>query len=138
MAGIWEKLFDFKLWFTQPSVILSKTDLCLGYFFAACVILAIVLKLCKRFSKNPVKLKLMDKFFSFLLSVGITGLVWFGFRYENTPIFAALSWAGLVMALGLIWFLFIVKYLIFGFTSELREYDRQLQKSKYIPGPKAR
>lgn len=132
------KFFDYNLWFTQPSIVLSQPDLYLGYFFAACLIISIVLKLSGRLTKNQIKTKLMNKFFYLLLTTGLSGLVWFGFRYENTPIFAMRAWAGGVLLVGLIWFLYILKYLFFHFFAELKEYDHELIKNKYIPGPKNR
>ncbi len=135
---MWAKLFDRNLWFAQPSIVLAHTDLYLGYFFAACIILAIVLKLSERFVINKVKAKLIDRLFYHLLTIGISGLVWFGFRYENTQIFAMRAWAGLVLLTGLVWFLFVIKYLIFKFSTELKEYEHTLIRNKYIPGPKNR
>lgn len=131
-------IFDSNLWFSQPSIILSRADFYLGYFFAACLILAIILKVLKRFSANLVKIKLNNKFFHLFLTVGISGLVWYGFRYENTPIFAVRAWAGANLVLGVVWFLFLVNYLVFNFNSELKEYDRELLKNKYIPGSKTK
>lgn len=131
---MWSELLDRNLWFSQPSIILTQTDRYLGYFFAGCLILCILLKLGKRFTTHQVFAGLMDRFFYLLLTVGFSGLVWYGFRYENTPIFAARSWAGLCLAIGIVWLLFIVKYLIFNFRGEVKDYDHELIKNKYIPG----
>ena len=98
------------------------------------LILAMILKLAKRFSKNPIKTRLMDRLFSLLLTVSFSGLIWYGFRYENTPIFAMHYWAGLVVLIGLIWFFFIAKYFVSRFFPELTEFDREQLKKKYIPG----
>ncbi|MEO8066042.1 MAG: hypothetical protein ABI643_04340 [Candidatus Doudnabacteria bacterium] len=135
---MFSKLLENNFWFSQPSSFLSQLDQYLAYFFVACLALTIAVWAIKRFSVNQVKIKILNKFFYLFLTIGLSGLVWYGFRYENTPIFALRAWAGLVLLIGLIWVLFIVKYLIFGFPAALKEYDREMTKSKYIPGPKTR
>ena|SRR3989344_2561814 len=131
---MFSKLLDSSYWFTQPPIILTRSDYYLAWFFTACLILAMILKLAKRFSKNPIKTRLMDRLFSLLLTVSFSGLIWYGFRYENTPIFAMHYWAGLVVLIGLIWFFFIAKYFVSRFFPELTEFDREQLKKKYIPG----
>ena len=133
---MWTKLLDSNYWFSQPSVVLTRSDLYLAWFFLACLILAIVLKVTKRLTKNPIKRNLMDRLFNLFLTVSLSGLVWYGFRYENTPIFAMHYWAGLVLLMGLVWFLVIAKYFAFQYFPDLADYDREQMKKKYIPGSK--
>jgi hypothetical protein len=135
---MWKKLFDSNLWFSQPPIILSHTDQYLGYFFTICVVLGIIIRIAKQFAANRVKAKLLNKFFYFFLTTGVSGLIWYGLRYENVPIFSLRYWALFVLLLALIWLLLIVKYLVFKFRSEMHDYERDIVKNKYIPGSKNR
>jgi uncharacterized membrane protein (DUF485 family) len=92
----------------------------------------------KKFTKHEIKRRLISKFFYLSLNIGITGLIWYGIRYENTPIFSMHFWAGLILLIGLIWLGFVLKYLFFDFSKEKREYDHEQVKSRYIPSPKTR
>ena len=130
------KLLDPNFWFSQPSIILTGGDRDFGYIFLASLVVSIILIIAKRFIQHGIMKKLVSKVFYLLLTIGLTGLVWYGIRYENTPIFANRYWAGLVFIFGMIWGLFIVKYLIFNFPKELKQYNYEVLKNKYLSGAK--
>jgi hypothetical protein len=60
------------------------------------------------------------------------GLVWFGFRYENTPIFSKRMWPGLIGLIGLVWLFFVVKYFVTEFSKDRAQYNNELIRNKYI------
>lgn len=126
-------LFDKFFWFVPPSSILSNADWIFGYIFAGFIALSIILWVVKRFTKNQIAAKLIGKFFNLFLYNGISGAIWFGFRYENTPVFGQRYWAGLVFLILIVWLLFILKYLVFNFSKELTEYNHELVKKRYMP-----
>ncbi len=130
------RLLDYYFWFSQPPTILTNADKSLGYLFLASLISSIILGFAKRLIKHETKKKLASKIFYLLFTLGLSGLIWYGIRYENTPILANRYWAGLVLILGLIWVLFIIKYLIFNFPKELKEYNHEVLKNKYLPSSK--
>jgi hypothetical protein len=125
-----DKLF----WFNQPGLLLNNYDHYFFWLFAGSTVLGVILKLLSRFTRHPVWSRLWDKFGGVGLSMGISGLIWFGIRYENVPIFADRYWAGLVVLILLIWLVFVFKYMITRFRTEKIEYDRQQVNSRYIPG----
>jgi len=133
---MWNKLFDYYFWFIQPSTVLSNSDNIFGYISLALLAAAIVFRLLISFNKNETNRKLFRKIWHLTLSLGISGLIWFGLRFENTPLFAERFWFGLIVIIGIIWGLFILKYLIFNFSSEKTEADREMLKSKYLPKSK--
>jgi len=127
-------LTDKFFWFTQPSSILSKNETLSGYVFAGFLVLSVILWLVNKFLlRNQVVIKLVQRFNNISLFFGIGGLIWFVFRYENTPIFARRYWMGLTIVIGLVWLLFVIKYLAFNFVKDLNEYKRELIKKKYMP-----
>jgi hypothetical protein len=131
-------MINYIFWFTQPSIILAQADWILGWGFAGGVALSIILGLIKHWVKAPLTSKILSRFFNLSLTIGLCGLFWVGVRYENTPIFSMRAWAGLVLLIGLIWLIFIVKYLIFNYPKELKEYNHEQLKNKYIPNAKSR
>jgi hypothetical protein len=129
-------LTDSIFWFSPPTTFLTSMDRVFGFVFAGFLIVAIIIMVVRKFSRNEINNKLLTKFFHLFLNLGIIGILWFGFRYENTPVLGLRYWAALIIIVGLIWLGFILKYLIFNFSKEQKEYQHQLVKNKYIPGSK--
>jgi hypothetical protein len=125
-------MFDYFFWFAQPSTILSSTDNLIGYFFAALLIIGIVLLILRKFVKHQIYRKIIKNLGNLSLVVGVLGIFWFGLRYENTPIFGRRYWAGMVGVIGLVWLGFILKYLVFRFAKDRKEYEHELVKNKYL------
>ena len=127
------QLLSYYFWSTQPALDLNKYDLFLGYLFAGLLALAILLWISQRFLRHPMVRKAFAKFQNLALTISFFGLVWFGFRYESTPVMARRLWAGLIVLAGIIWLLFILKYLAFDFWREKNQYEREQIKNKYLP-----
>ncbi|MGE5298257.1 MAG: hypothetical protein ACM3KM_03780 [Acidobacteriaceae bacterium] len=126
-------LTNYLFWLSQPLLSLDEYDKWLGYLFAGFLVLALVLWLLNMLVKHPVSKKPLKRLVNLCWVSGLSGLIWFGFRYENTPVFARRFWALLVLAIALVWLIFILKYLAFNFTPEKKEYDSNQLKSKYFP-----
>jgi hypothetical protein len=125
-------LTDYFFWFSQPSSILDNYDKAACYFFAGCVALGIVLWITYFFTKNPVIRQAVSRVRKMFFWIGIMGLVWFGFRYENTPIFSKRMWPGLIGLIGLVWLFFVVKYFVTEFSKDRAQYNNELIRNKYI------
>ncbi|GEM_PF-1962843 len=130
------KLFDYYFWLTQPSSFLARADYLFAYFFVGCLALGIILGFSKKALHNQITAKVIARFYHLLLTIGFCGLLWFGFRFENTPIFALRYWPAIILLIGLIWALFILKYLVFNYRSEVKMYKQELLKNKYLPSSK--
>ncbi|HEX9502916.1 MAG TPA: hypothetical protein VF974_01155 [Patescibacteria group bacterium] len=128
-----KRLFDYYFWFAQPPTILEQADKYLGYIFAGLLVLAITFILLKKLSNNSINRGLFQKFWYLTLSTAIMGIVWLGIRYENTQIFGRRYWAGITLLIGIVWLLFIVKYLIFDYRRLKNEYEKEQVKNKYLP-----
>jgi len=127
------KLFDRFFWFIQPSSVLSHADNVFGYISIGLLAVAIALRVLVGFTKNPIDKKVLLKTWHLGFTIGIFGLIWFGLRFENTPIFAERYWFGLIVIIGIVWALFILKYLGLEYMKEKQEYSREVIKSKYLP-----
>lgn len=129
-----QQFLSYYFWFKQPSIILTNVDYWFGYIFAGLIVPAIIIRVSARFIKNPVSRKLILKFWRLTFTTGLIGLMWFGVRFENTQVLGLRFWAGLIIIAGIIWLIFILKYLFFNFFNEKKEFEREKLKSKYLPG----
>src|SRR3972149_1134277 len=119
---MFKQLTDYFFWFAQPSSFLSQQDYQLG--------LAIAFRVAAFRSSHAVNRKLFSRFWNLMLTISLIGLLWFGMRYENTPIFAKRLWAGLTLAIGVIWLGFLIKYLLFNYGREKVDYEREQVKNR--------
>lgn len=126
-------LTDYYFWFSQPSSILSLFDLWLGYIFVAAFVLGIIFWVIAVFQKHEIIRKVLKRFRNLALTLSLTGLIWFAFRYEATPIFAKRFWVLVIFLVMLVWLIWILKYLLFSFAAERKEYQKQQINSKYLP-----
>jgi len=127
-----------EFWFIQPSSFLSSPDRLLFYVFVGLSIIGIVAAIIRKFLRNKIEAKLASRFFHLFLTTGLLGIIWFAFRYENTQVLGLRYWAALIILAGLVWLGFILKFLVFNFFQELREYRHEAVKNKYIAGSKSR
>lgn len=126
-------LTDYYFWFAQPSSILSSFDLLLGFVFAAAVVAGIIFWVMAVFQTHEIIRKVLRRFRNLLLTLGLTGLIWFAFRYEATPIFAKRVWVLVICLVVLAWLIWIFKYLIVSFAAERKEYHERQINSRYLP-----
>ncbi len=127
---------DYYFWFAQPSTILDQADKFFLYFFGALLIASIIFFIFAKLIKNPVDKKLFKKFWNLFFTISISGLIWFGVRFENAPILGRRYWVALTLIIGLIWLLFIIKYLIFNYKAQRLIYSKEQIKNKYLPKAK--
>lgn len=124
---------DWNFWIKQPPTSLDRGDMLLIYIFAGLFLAGIVLWIFARFQKHLVNRKITSRLSHLTLSIGLTGAFWLAFRYENTPVFSLRFWAGLAFLIGIIWLAFILKFVLFDWRSEKREFEKEQIKSKYLP-----
>src|SRR5882762_5236178 len=102
-------LKDSFFWFSQPSIFLNNYD---HYFFwatAAITVVGLLMRILSSFNPNPINAKLLAKFGTPMLTMGIIGLVWFGLRYEDAAILADRYFAALIILSFVIWIIFSLK-----------------------------
>lgn len=125
---------DSSYWFSQPALSLSRFDEWAAYGLLAGFAIGIIIWIGQWWIKHPVIRNLANRFKNLALTISIIGLIWLGFRYENTPIFGRRIWLAAVLLIGCVWFGFICKYLLMKFREEKKEYDFQAMNSKYVSG----
>lgn len=126
-------LTDKYFWFSQPSLILNTYDKVFFLVFCGLFVLSLVLWGVKAMTANPVTKKMLGHWRSFAITIGAVGMLWFVFRYENTPVFAKRTWAAVIMLAGLVWIGFLFKYMFTNYRREKSEYSANQLKSKYMP-----
>ncbi|MBI2263121.1 hypothetical protein HYU72_00515 [Candidatus Berkelbacteria bacterium] len=125
-----KKLFNFDYLFNPyPSA---------DFFFAKPLLvffsIILVLALATYFTlKKPPYQKLKKGLFRLFLSCSLTGFVLLFFRNQAIPYFSMRVWLILFFIIYDIWALFILFYLARKLPFEIRQYQKQLEKEKYLP-----
>jgi hypothetical protein len=115
------------------AVIYTRSDKL--FFAAGClmVILAIVFKIAALSAPSPIDQTWRNRFYRLLLSIGISELVWFGFRYENAAFLGSHFVALVILLIGLIWFLVLLAGILRGYKKTKTEWQKEQLKLKYLP-----
>lgn len=132
MKILFRSLTDYFFWFAQPSSSLNVWDRIFVYLFGLSLVAGLIVWVVNKFSSNKIVKKLFRRIVYLTISLGIAGVIWFGFRYENTPIFAKRFWVLVIIVLFAVWKLWILRYLIFDFSKEKHEFDQEQIKNKYL------
>lgn len=127
------QLTDYYFWTAAPSLTITSADKAFFWLFTAITALGIAAIIFSYVNSDKVADVAIRKFKNLTLSTGLSGLIWFGIRYENTPIFGSRYWAGLILLVGLIWLGFFLKYMVFDYKKGKAEYEREMLKNKYLP-----
>jgi hypothetical protein len=126
-------LTEYFFWFTQPSAVLNSYDWLFAYIFAGLFLLSIIMWFMKKFLINhEITKKIFAKFANAAFWMGLVGLVWFGFRYQTVPIFSRRVFVGLIIILAVIWIGWVMRYALFKYSQEKKDYDYVQIKNKYI------
>ena len=114
-------------------VLIAESD---KWFFVAgmaLAIMAIVFKLGALYAPDPVNKKYRQKFFSFLLSIGLAEMVWYGARAQNVNFFGTHFVAWLIALIGLVWLAVLLVKMFRNYGKEKRAWDKEQVKLKYLP-----
>lgn len=132
-------MFDFKKLLTSEYLFsidriqLHRSDKLFLTIGAALVVLGILSQVAAAYSASPVDRKLRQKLATLFLTIGLSEVVWFGFRYQFVRFFGSHFVALALLLAGAVWFAFVLKYLTFSYRRERAEYERQQLKAKYLP-----
>jgi hypothetical protein len=114
-------------------VLIPESD---RWFFVAGIVLAImaiVFKLGALYAPDPVNRKYRQKFFSFLLSIGLAEMVWYGARAQNVSFFGTHFTAWLIVLIGLVWLVMLMVKMFRDYGKEKRQWEKEQVKLKYLP-----
>lgn len=128
-----QQITDYYFWTSAPSLSLTSMDRAFMWLFVAITALGIVAIIFSYINSDKVTDVAIRKFKNLTLSTGLSGLVWFGIRYENTPILGSRYWAGLILIMALVWIGVFLKYMVFDYKKSKVQYERELLKNKYLP-----
>ena len=125
--------FSYQYLFDVNTVFISPKEKLFFMAGAVMVLLAIVLKIAAKLSKNPVDVKYRNKFYSLFLSIGIAEVIWYGARYENVRFFNTKFVAWSIVLIGIIWLVTILVKTFKNYGAEKTEWDKEQVKLKYLP-----
>ena len=126
------KLLSKTYLFTN-AVIFTRSDKLFFAIGAIMVVLAIVVKIAAMSAPNVVDKKLRNKFYHLLLTIGLSEVVWFGFRYENADFLGSHFVALIILVIGLIWLVWLLASIMKNYKADKVVWDKEQQKLKYLP-----
>jgi hypothetical protein len=124
-------LFDLHP-YTYPSTI----NLMIG-FFGLMLVAGVAIKLYRRFkSETKTEKKLLDKYTSFLISLGLIGLAMTWFRYERINLLAGRFWLIIWLAVAGFWLYRILNYQLKVIPKIKKDAENRQLLQKYLPKKK--
>jgi hypothetical protein len=126
------KLVSSPYLFTN-AVIYTRSDKMFFAVGALAVILAIVFKIAALSSKSPVDKETRNKFYQLFLTIGISEVVWFGFRYENATFLGSHFVALVILLIGLVWLIWLLVSLMKNYKGDKITWEKEQLKLKYLP-----
>ncbi|MDP2933415.1 MAG: hypothetical protein Q8N81_04765 [bacterium] len=122
---IYSFLFDL-----PPS--LTRADMALFVFFGAVLLFAIASYLLSRTVKNNVSARLARRLSGGGFGFAVVGAIWAGIRYLSIPYLGTRFVASLILFSGLVWLGFVLKYVIFKYGVQMRQWEHEQVKSRYL------
>jgi len=133
---MFEKFFSFNYWFSLKVTILSPQGekILIGFVSVLLFLSLIFLLLKKIFLKREVILsRFFKRIFKMFFTLGLLGLFFLFFRYENIYILGARFWFLLIILLGIVWAVILLIYLIKKFPKERKAIRDKELFEKYLP-----
>ncbi|HNP75562.1 MAG TPA: hypothetical protein PKL09_04395 [bacterium] len=128
------KFFEFdRLFHLRPAIALTTIYWLLAFFGIFVLASLIVWIIAKTKATERYQLKILNKYASMLLVMGLLGWLWTGIRYEKIFFLAGRFWF-LVWLVGLaVWFYFIVKYQTKTVPLARKQAAERKMFNKYLP-----
>ncbi len=106
-------------------------------FFSLFVIIAIGIKIAKKYKKYPpYEAKLLDKYFNLALTFGLLGLLWSWFRYETVPFLSSRLIFPILIIMALAWLYPIIRYQLKTIPEVKKKIEAKKIFQKYLPKKK--
>ena len=104
-------------------------------FFAGgiLVLLAIVTKIASVLAENPVDKKYRNKFYVLFLSVGLSALVWYFFRYEDVIFFGTRFVEWIILLVSAVCFIKLLVSTFRNYPKEKELWEKEQVRMKYLP-----
>jgi hypothetical protein len=120
-------LFQINRIQVQP---IDKFFLAVGVF---ALVLAVILKLSARYSPGPVDTKYRNRLSGVFFFLGLTELVWYGFRIQFVRFFGTHFLALLLILVFVVWLLAIVWKMFKNYKGEKSSWEKEQVRLKYLP-----
>ena len=101
--------------------------------FGCMVITGFIIRKITRHNSYPPVKKFFNKFFHYLFTLGLLGLLYLFFRQQSIYLLSAPFWLVIWLIAALVWGGFILKYYFTDRPKEMDEVKNQKEKDKYLP-----
>lgn len=126
-------LFYWSYWFSQPYIARGTVFTAWLWAFLLLVLAGLVAKILSQYQKFEPQRKFFGRIASLGLTMGLTGLVWFGLRQQRIPFLAWRVWLLLWVVVFVVWAWKILVYAVKRMPTIKREQAQRLQREKYLP-----
>ena len=118
--------------FTNPVGAMALSDRVYLYVGLALIFLGIACALFAYGKKDRLQRAMLMRFRSWAMTIGLLGAIWAGLRYELVRFFSWHFWILLIYLIGLIWGIYLLKYMLFNYRRAKAEQREEALKNKYI------
>ncbi len=132
MAINWKVFSTSDFWFNVDRAGLHRGDYLILYAGIGLVAVGILLSLYSRFAKNEFLKKVAGQVATIFLTIGVLEALWFFFRDEYAKALGTKFTAAVVLAVGIVWLYFPVRYLLTRYQIDMAEARRKVQRDKYL------
>lgn len=130
--------FSASYLFNKAPAVKGNSLLYLSIFFAIVIIVGILVSryLDKFTAKIPVYKDLKDKVFSDFLAIGIAGIIFVFFRWQQIPYFSAPIIMVLLLLVSIVVFVYIIIFWRKSIKTKTKNIDIEEEYQKYLPHKK--
>jgi len=83
-----------------------------------------------------IKVKFWKKLGTFCLTMAVSFTFIFFFRYEAIPVLGGRFWIFIWLLLGIIWFIYLIRYYLKELPSQLKDFEEKKKLKKYLDNNK--
>jgi len=128
------KFFDLsRLFHLRPSIGINTVYFLLVFFAVFVVAGLVVLAVKKIKAREKYQAKILSRYVSLFLTLGLSGWLWTLLRYEKVFVFAARFWFLVWVIGGVIWLYFILKYQVKVVPLARKQAEERKMFNKYLP-----
>lgn len=132
----WGKIFSVPFWLVvNPGELSDRFEKIFLLVLLVCYVLYGVSHLRQwqlRKKLGFIKIKFWKKIGTFCLTMAVAFTFIFFFRYEAIPVLGGRFWIFIWLVMGIVWFIYLVKYYLKDLPSQLKDFEEKKKMNKYL------
>lgn len=128
----WNEVFSNKFWFGIDRSAIHLSDRLFLYAGGALVVLGLITLIYVRFASNKFLAKVALRVAKIFATIGLLEVFWYFLRIQYVQALGTRFTAALILAGGLVWLYWPIKYLISHYKTDMAEAERASMREKYL------